>query len=285
MNFYRSIPIYQCAGFIRIKKHGFYAGFFFFFLFSFTVKGQQAYELERFTIEKITHLQGVAVDGRFFYAFNDNAITKHLKTDGSMVGTWDGSTDSRIKHLNSAIVIKNKLYCAHSNFPESPMASSIEIFDTRTMKHIGSHSFGIFAGSATWIDEKDGFWWVAFAHYSGKHAREGRDNRWTSLVKFNKDWSSIESWIFPNNVLEAFAPNSNSGGIWNRDGLLYITGHDRKEVYVLKVPDMGYTLEYIKTIPVINEGQGIAVDQSKRDREILYGITRKGNQVVVQEIK
>jgi hypothetical protein len=165
------------------------------------------------------------------------------------------------------------------------MASSIEIFDTRTMKHIGSHSFGIFAGSATWIDEKDGFWWVAFANYSGKNSAEGRDNRWTSLVKFNKDWSIIESWIFPKNVLEAFAPNSNSGGFWNKDGLLYVTGHDKKEVYVLRVPDTGYTLEYIKTIPVVNEGQGIAIDPSKKGNEILYGITRKENQVVVAEIK
>ena len=269
---------------MNFYKLSFYTAFLV-FAFSFTVTGQQAYELKRFTIEEITHLQGVAVDDHFFYAFNDNAITKHLKTDGSMVAIWDGSKDSRIKHLNSAIVIKNKLYCAHSNFPDSPMASSIEIFDNRTMKHIGSHSFGIFAGSATWVDKKDGFWWVAFANYSGKHSIEGRDNRWTSLVKFNKDWSIIESWTFPKNVLEAFAPYSNSGGFWNRDGLLYITGHDKKEMYVLKVPDMGYTLEYIKTIPLINVGQGIAIDQSKKDKEILYGITRRDNQVVVQEIK
>jgi hypothetical protein len=284
MNFYKPTLLHQYAHFTRVQAHDFYITLLT-FLFSFTVKGQQAYELKRFTIEKINHLQGVAVDDQFFYAFNNNAITKQFKTDGSTVGIWDGSKDSRIKHLNSAIVIKNKLYCAHSNFPESPMASSIEIFDTRTMKHTGSHSFGIFAGSATWIDEKDGFWWVAFANYSGKNSTEGRDNRWTSLVKFNKDWSIIESWIFPKNVLEAFAPNSNSGGFWNKDGLLYVTGHDKKEVYVLRVPDTGYTLEYIKTIPVVNEGQGIALDPSKKGNEILYGITRKENQVVVAEIK
>lgn len=258
---------------------------FLFLIFSFAVKGQRAHEINRFTIEKITHLQGVAVDEDFFYAFNDNAITKHRKEDGAIVDIWDGSKDARIKHLNSAIVIKNKLYCAHSNFPESPMASSIEIFDTRTLEHIGSHSFGIFAGSATWIDERDGYWWVAFANYSGKHAIGGRDNRWTSLMKYNKDWNVVESWMFPENVLKAFAPNSNSGGTWNEAGLLYITGHDKPEMYVLKIPDAGYALEYTKTIPVINEGQGIAFDRSEKGREVLFGISRKGNEVIAMEIR
>lgn len=279
------IPRYNCMAFIKLKTCHVYTVLFLLFLFPFAAKSQQAYEINRFAIEKIIHLQGVAVDKDFFYAFNDNAITKHRKTDGSIVGTWDRSKDGRIKHLNSAIVNKNKLYCAHSNFPDSPMASSIEIFDTRTMKHIDSHSFGIYAGSATWIDEKDGYWWVAFANYSGRYSIEKRDNHWTSLVKLNKDWSIVESWIFPENVLEAFAPNSNSGGTWNKDGLLYITGHDKKEIYVLKIPEAGYTLQYVKTIPVINEGQGIAVDRSEKGREVLYGITRKGNEIIVAEIK
>lgn len=258
---------------------------FIFLLFLLNASGQQAHEVKRFFIERLTHLQGVAVDKDFFYAFNDHSITKHRKTDGEMVGIWDGSGEKRIKHLNSAIVFGNKLYCAHSNFPESPMVSSIEIFDTRTMQHIGNHSFGILSGSATWIDRRDGYWWVAFAHYSGRHAQQDKDNRWTSLLKLNKDWSVVASWVFPPDILEAFSPHSNSGGVWNKKGQLYITGHDKKELYVLALPHMGYTLEHNQTIAAINEGQGIAIDRSEKKREMIYGITRAGNEVIVQEIR
>ena len=165
------------------------------------------------------------------------------------------------------------------------MASSIEIFDTRTMKHIGNHSFGIFAGSATWVDYKDGYWWIAFANYNGKHSFEGRDNRWTSLVKFNKDWTEVESWVFPKEVLDAFAPNSNSGGNWSRDGNLLISGHDKKEIYVMKIPDVGYTLQLLQTVPAINPGQAIAIDRSRKKREIFYAVNREEDAVLVEEIK
>ena len=75
-------------------------------------------------------------------------------------------------------------------YPENPMASSIKFFDTKTMKHIESRSFGILTGSATWVDRKGEYWWVLFANYDGKHSSEGRYNRWTTLVKFNNDGES-----------------------------------------------------------------------------------------------
>ena len=52
-----------------------------------------------------------------------------------------------------------KLYAAHSNYPEWPMTSSLEILDAETMEHVGSHSFGIQWGSLTWVDWHDGHWW------------------------------------------------------------------------------------------------------------------------------
>jgi len=256
------------------------------FVFPFTGKCQKVVvEVHRFAIENATHLQGVAVDKDFFYAINNSTITKYKKSDGSIVGIWDGREDGIIKHLNSGVVIKNKLYCANSNFPDMPMASSVEIFDTRSMKHMGNHSFGIFAGSATWVDRKDGYWWVVFANYNGKHSFEGRDNRWTRLVKFNDDWNEMGSWIFPQEVLEAFAPNSNSGGNWSKDGNLYLTGHDKKEIYIMKLPEIGYTLQLIKIIPAINPGQAIAIDRSEKNREIFYAVNRAEDAVLVEEIK
>ena len=198
--------------------------------------------------------QAVAVDAIHFYVINNSTIRKYLKNSGSLVTSWDGTKEGFV-HLNSGVVIKGKLYCANSNYPEIPMTSSVEIFDAKTLQHTDTHSFGIAEhGSLTWLDQKDDYWWIGFAHYSGKEASEGRDVRWTSLVKYDLDWRQVESWVFPKNILSLFAPKSNSGGAWGRDGLLYCTGHDAAELYVMAIPKSGYTLEHVRTIPAPIQG-------------------------------
>src|SRR3546814_8756239 len=46
----------------------------------------------------------------------------------------------------------------------------------------------------------------------------------------------LESWLFPDAVLARFAPKSCSGFAWGPDGLMYASGHDRPEVYALRLP-------------------------------------------------
>lgn len=243
---------------------------------------QNAKEIKRFKVK--TAQQGVAVDRDHFYVINNSSITKHRKTDGRQVAHWDGVAEGII-HLNSGNIIKGKLYCANSNFPHHPMAGSVEIFDAATLRHIGTHSFGISNGSVTWIDEHDGFWWIGFAHYSGKHAAEGKDTRWTSLVKYTKDWAQVESWIYPENIIREFMPMSNSGGSWGNNGYIYCTGHDKPELYVMRLPKSGYTLEHLKTIPTTIHGQGIAIDRTVKNKLIIYGLSeRRESSVVVNEI-
>ena len=65
-------------------------------------------------------------------------------------------------------------------------------------------------------------------------------------------------------------------------GLLYVTGHDAKELYVLRLPRQGSTLEYVTTIDVPFEGQAWAWDRS--EGRILYGIVRRTREVVVARI-
>jgi len=229
--------------------------------------------------------QAVAVDADHFYAINNSEITKHNKKDGSVLATMDGKPLG-FTHLNSGVVLDGKLYCANSNFPNMPMLSSVEIFDTKTMSHIGNHSFGIDQrGSLTWIDRKDGFWWAVFAQYSGKNASEGKDNRWTTLVKMDDQWLQLGAWVFPDHLSKAFSNYSNSGGNWSEEGTIYCTGHDNAEVYELRIPKSGYFLEYIRTIPVAGiEGQGIAIDRTQKGKIILYGIQRSRNTVTVSEL-
>ncbi|MCE5347216.1 MAG: hypothetical protein LLG13_13150 [Bacteroidales bacterium] len=251
-------------------------------LFPHSSYSQEAREIRRFQVKEA--MQAVAVDKNYFYVINSSTITKHNKNNGIQVVKWDGKSDG-IKHLNSGTVRKGKLYCATSNYPDSPMASSIEIFDANTLKHIENHSFGIFSGSATWIDQKGGYWYVGFAHYSGKGSSEGKDNRWTAIVKFSKQWQQVESWVFPESIIEAFSPSSNSGAAWGKDGKLYCTGHDKAEIYVMEIPQTGFTLRHVKTIKTSVHGQGIAFDHSVKNNMLLYGISRKDNLVIVSEIK
>jgi hypothetical protein len=66
------------------------------------------------------------------------------------------------------------------------------------------------------------------------------------------------------------------------DGLLYATGHDEAELYVLRIPKTGPALEFVEVLPVIAEGQGIAWDPS--DPSVLYTILRNTREVVVSRL-
>lgn len=117
--------------------------------------------------------QGVAVDADYFYAVTNARIGKYRRDDGSRVAEWVFRRDGReegtgIVHLNSCAVIDSELVCAHSNFPLLPMASSVEIFDPDTLRHLRSVPLGLRAGSLTWIDRHDGKWWAGFANYDDR---------------------------------------------------------------------------------------------------------------------
>lgn len=249
-----------------------------------TVSEAQVFEVTKtFKVEEAK--QAVAVDDHHFYVINNSTIRKYKKSDGTLVTSFDGKSLG-FTHLNSGVVIKGKLYCANSNFPSVPMLSSIEIFDTATLKPIGNYSFGIDTrGSLTWLDWKDGHWWAVFAQYSGKNAVEGKDNRWTTLVKLTPTFQQVGAWVFPDQLVKQFGSYSSSGGTWSPQGTLYCTGHDEAEVYELQIPTTGYTLQHIRTIPATGiAGQGIALDRSQKGKVVLLGIQRANNVVTISEL-
>lgn len=110
--------------------------------------------------------QAVAVDNNCFYTIGNAVLGKYNKQTGVRLASWSASDELPLTHLNSGVVIDGKLYCAHSNYPAQPEASSVEIFDAETLKHVGNHSSGVYEGSLTWIDRHDNAWWAVFAHYS-----------------------------------------------------------------------------------------------------------------------
>ncbi len=235
----------------------------------------QAAEVARFKAAEAT--QGVAVDARHVYAVANSRIGKYDKATGRKVAEWVGDR-ARFPHLNSCSVIGRELVCANSNFPQVPQRSSVEFFDPATMTHLRTVSLGEQIGSLTWVERKDGAWWAAFANYDVSGAEPGRDHRYSAFVKFDDQWRRMESWTFPPAVLERFKPMSTSGGGFGPDGLLYITGHDHPELYVLRLPKGGSALDHVATIDVPTEGQAIAFDRSQP--RVLFGISRPGREVV-----
>lgn len=231
--------------------------------------------------------QGVAVDGRYFYAVDNSTITKHDRVTGAPLLQFAGDDDGPIEHLDSGVVHNGRLYASHSNYSEYPMESSIEIFDTRTMRHIGTHSFGIYRGSLTWLDRHDGAWWATFANYD--RPRNGTEIPYgetynTQVVKMDDDFQVVESWTIPKEILDRFDEMSNSGGSWGPDGRLWLTGHDLPEAYVMQLPRAGGELEWVATIELPGiQGQGIAWDHA-RQNSTLWGISRNTSEVLSYRI-
>lgn len=214
--------------------------------------------------------QAAAADGRFVYAINNHIVAKYDRKGGELVATSTGDAH----HLNSGFFHEGKLYCAHSNFPQKPEVSVIKVLDVESMTLSDFHSFGHSPhGSLTVALLEDDAWWCVFAVY-GKE-----DNSRTVLVKFDSDWNELGVWKFPPSVTSDLGSSSISGGIW-QDGNLLATGHDKKVIYQLKLPEAGEQLVHTGTLASPFPGQGIAEDPTTGG---LIGINRKERQIVFAE--
>jgi hypothetical protein len=203
--------------------------------------------------------QGVAADTRFFYPLDDTVLAKYEIGSGRFVDRWVGPRGGLIRHLNSCLADGGRIWCANSNYPLTPMGSSIESFDAETLDHAGSHSLGLRdEGSLTWFDRHRAGWIAGFAHYTGKGGLAFKDHTFSSVVTFDADWRRTGGWLFPPTVGERMAPDAASGGALGPDGWLYLLGHDRPEMYVVARPSMGPTLIHVATIALEAEGQAFS---------------------------
>lgn len=225
--------------------------------------------------------QGVAAGPRDLYAVANFRIARYDKRTGERRAAWEGDK-ARFPHLNSCAVIERDLVCALSNYPAVPQWSSVEFFDPVTLAHRRTVALGQGIGSITWVDRHDGAWWAMFANYDVKGAEPGRDHRHTLLVRFDDVWRRTQSWALPSSVLDRIAPMSISGGGWGPDGRLYLTGHDRPEMYVMTLPAGGAVLDHAGTIAI--EAAGQAIDWDEADPGMLYGIDRAGGTILQMKV-
>ena len=239
----------------------------------------QATEVRR--MPAVEARQGVVTDARHIYAISDSAIGQYDRVSGKQAGLWQGDP-KLFKHINSCATVGRRLVCAASNYPDVPSASAVEWFATTPLRHVATRSFGPGRGSLTWVDWHKGNWWACFANYDQRGTDPGRDHKWTVLVRFDAKFAEQESWLFPADVLDRFAPRSASGGAWGDDGLLYVTGHDRPELYALRIPEAGSILEHVATIAIPTDGQAIAWDA--KDKRVLWSIERSATQMVASRV-
>lgn len=225
--------------------------------------------------------QGVAVDAHHVYAIGNNVIGKYDKRTGRRIARWEGDK-ALFPHINSCVVDGSELVCAASNYPAVPMASSIEFFDRLTLAHRRTQVLYPLGGSLTWLERRGGSWWAGVANYDGRGGEPGRDHRFTFLLQLDPMFRPVASWRFPDAVLERFAPSSCSGGSWGEDGLLYVSGHDKPELYVLRLPRAGATLELVATIPVATEGQAIGWD--RRAPRTIWSVGRSVREMVASKV-
>ena len=204
--------------------------------------------------------QAAAATPELAFAINSRRITKYDRQSGEPLATSQGEA----KHLNSGFLWKGDLYCAHSNYPETPEISEIKRLDIDTMKLTPFKDFGDYGGSLTWAVRHNDTWWCNFAKY-------GQDNQSTFLVQFSDDWEELARWTYPNTVVQQLGQYSLSGGLW-RSGELLVTGHDKPEVYRLRLPQTGNELSYLGKQSVPFTGQGIALDPATQG---LVGIVRR----------
>jgi len=236
----------------------------------------KAQSLERFPAREAR--QGVAVDREHFYAVSNSSIGKYERNSGARRGGWSGPRGGLIAHLNSCFAEDGLLWCANSNHPEVPMASSVEVFDSSSMQHTRSHSLGLVDyGSLTWFDRYEDGWIVGFAHYNDRSGEPFKTNAYAGVHTFDERWRRTGGWRLPPALIERMAPQAASGGAIGADGLLYVFGHHKPELYVLAKPAMGPTLLHVATIDIDAEGQAFAFDPL--DPRKLWAISRPSGEV------
>ncbi|QDT18079.1 cycloisomerase [Alienimonas californiensis] len=230
--------------------------------------------------------QAVAVDADCFYAIGNRVIARYDKRTGERLATIEASDELPLIHMNGGVVQDGRLVVSHSNFPFTPMTGSIETFDAATLEHLDSESLGRTDGSLTAVlpgrpyplPRRLGLpQTLVFAHYElPKIPGYGTGSARTEIVR--ELGERREGYLLPEPVVGRVRPHSVSGATNAGSRSLWLSGHDRPELYRVGFPPAGseMVLEAIHPAPIA--GQGIAADPVEPG--VLWGTRRREGLVV-----
>ncbi len=222
--------------------------------------------------------QAAAADTHHLYAISSTTVAQFDRLTGHLLST---ATSPTTKHLNSGFMHDGRLYCAHSNYPNTPHESDIRVYSTGSDTLEVYHTFAKPPGSLVWCIRRDGNWWCCFAHY-------GADNHQTCLVEYADGGldQELRRFLFPADVIADFDGMSASGGIWDGDSLL-ASHHHFPVLYRLRLPGTAEPTGRLQLVEVHRcpfPGQGVAIDPLHTvagQQPHLVGIDRTARAVVV----
>ena len=223
--------------------------------------------------------QAVAVDVDHFYAIGNRVVAKYDRRTGERVASVEAGAELPFVHMNGGSVRGGRLIVSHSNFPRTPASGSIEVFETNPLRHADSLSLGATAGSLTWADEpRAGELLTIFAHYElprlpGYRGGSAR----TELVR-QPLRGPRTAFVLPPELVGRLRPHSVSGASFDARGRLWLSGHDRPEVYRVSFPKAGSEMVLEAAHPAPIAGQGIAWDPAEPG--VLWGTRRREGLVV-----
>lgn len=220
--------------------------------------------------------QGVASDGRNLYAIDNSTIAKYRIVDGTLVARFEGS-GAAFPHLNSCTVVGEELACAASNYPDTPHRGTVEYFSVANLAHLRTQELPENPGSLTVFGDGPGGRWAVFANYDGKGGVQGQDHTATFYVELDGDYRIARKWRLPASVLGRLAPCSISGAARDKGERLYVSGHDKPEIYVLTFPEAGDVLHHVATFATPTFGQAIDLDPDRA--AFLWTIDRKSRTI------
>lgn len=225
--------------------------------------------------------QGVATDGEFVFAIDNSDIGKYEIASGERVAGFKGEADS-FPHMNSCTVVEEALVCAASNYPHTPHRGRVEFFNASDLRHQRTVELPDNPGSLTVFDRHAGHWWAVFANYDATGGVPGQDHTATQIARLSDGFTIEQSWTLPPTVLARIAPKSISGGVWGSDGLFYVSGHDKPEIYVLALPESGSVMRHVGTFATASFGQAIALDPHSPQR--MWSIDRATKSMIASRL-
>ena len=237
--------------------------------------------------------QAVAVDADHFYAIGNRVVAKYDKRTGAKVAEVRASRELPLVHMNGGAVIGDDLVVSHSNFPFTPATGSVELFSTADLSHRRSLSLGPTDGSLTAVlPVEQGMsprpldavalfrerGTRVFAHYElPRLAGYATGTDRTRLEVRAADIAGFR-FVLPPTVVRRLRPHSVSGASYDAAGRLWLSGHDRPELYRVSLPRAGSELVLDAVHPAPIAGQGIAWDPAEPG--VLWGTRRREGLVV-----